>query len=62
MGKQTGIKLSCEVIESLQSFAKQASKMGASINEVLNAADTLRQKFLESYSEESLKAIKHTKP
>lgn len=62
METQTGVKLSCEVIESLQSLAELVSKMGASINEVLNAADTLRQKFLEFYSEESLKAIKHTKP
>lgn len=62
MGQQNGIKISPELIAELRRFAEQTAKAGASIDEIMSAADAMRQTFLESYSKEALKAIKTIKP
>lgn len=59
---QNGIKISPELIAELRRHAEQAAKVGASINEIMSAADAMRQIFLDNYSKEALKAIKTIKP
>lgn len=58
METQTGIKLSCEVIEGLESLAEQVAKSGASIDEVKGIADALHQAFLEFYHENEVSLMK----
>lgn len=59
---QSGIKISPELIAELRRHAERAAKIGASINEIMSAADAMRQIFLDNYSKEALKAIKTIKP
>jgi hypothetical protein len=58
MGNQNVIKIAPEVIAAMQKQAEQMAKVGASINEVMSAADGLRQTFLDIYTKEAVKNIK----
>ena len=62
MGHRDVIKITPELITSLQEQAEQIAKIGASINEVMSAADILRQTFIDIYTKEALKAVKSLKP
>ncbi len=57
MGNQS-IKITPEVIAALKKQAEQMAAAAASINEVMSAADGLRQTFLDTYTKEAIKSIK----
>jgi hypothetical protein len=58
MGRQDAIKIIPEVIAALQKQAEATAAAGASIDEVMTAADKVRQTFLDAYAKESIKNIK----
>lgn len=58
MAKQQDIKITPEVIAGLKKQAEHMATCGASINEVMTAADKFRQTFLDIYTKAAIKKIK----
>lgn len=58
MGNQNATKVDPEVIAAFEQLAEKMALVGASIDEVIGAADKLRQTFLDIYTKEALKKIK----
>lgn len=62
MGQQDNFKINPELTAAMQKQAAQIAKCGASVNEIMSAADAVRQTFLDIYAKEALKLLKTVKP